>query len=184
LGKIDMALLQNGLESFESESRNRTPPAPTSKPAGGLHVYNSLSREKEPFVTRDGSNQVTWYICGPTVGDSSHLGHARNYVTFDIIRRIMGEYFGYNILYVMNVTDVDAKIIDRARRNYLLYRFCATATNPDQVTVEFEEAYASEHLKQRMQVEATVQEYGRATSSRQLDEIADVSFNSCSLLPI
>ncbi|KAH8942535.1 hypothetical protein BDL97_14G106100 [Sphagnum fallax] len=156
-----------------SEGRNWTPPAPTSKPARGLHVYNSLSREKVPFVTRDGSNQVTWYICGPTVYDSSHLGHARNYVTFDIIRRIMGEYFRYNILYVMNVTDVDDKIIDRARRNYLLDHFCATATNPDQVTVEFEEAYASEHLKQRMQVEVTVQEYGRAMSSRQADEIGD-----------
>lgn len=152
LGKIDMASVQNGLESFESEGRNWTPPAPTSKPTTGLHVYNSLSREKVPFVTRDGSKQVTWYICGPTVYDSSHLGHARNYVTFDIIRRIMKEYFGYNILYVMNVTDVDDKIINRARRNYLLDHFRATATNPGEVTVEFEEAYAREHLKQRKQV--------------------------------
>ncbi|CAK9205088.1 unnamed protein product [Sphagnum troendelagicum] len=130
LGKVDMASVQNGLEVFEPEGRNWTPPAPTSKPTTGLHVYNSLSREKVPFVTRDGSKQVTWYICGPTVYDSSHLGHARNYVTFDIIRRIMKEYFGYNILYVMNVTDVDDKIINRARRNYLLDHFLATATNP------------------------------------------------------
>jgi hypothetical protein len=60
LGKIHMASLPNGLESFESEGRNRTPPAPTSKPARGLHVYNSLSREKQPFVTRDGSKQGTF----------------------------------------------------------------------------------------------------------------------------
>jgi cysteinyl-tRNA synthetase len=137
LGKIDMASVQNGLELFESEGRNWTPPAPTSKPTTGLHVYNSLSREKVPFVTRDGSKQVTWYICGPTVYDSSHLGHARNYVTFDIIRRIMKEYFGYYILYVMNVTDVDDKIINRARRNYLLDHFRATATNPGEVFLEF-----------------------------------------------
>ncbi|CAM6034529.1 unnamed protein product, partial [Sphagnum compactum] len=127
-----MAPVQTGLESFESEGRNWTPPAPIWKPATGLHVYNSLSREKVPFVTRDGSNEVTWYICGPTVYDSSHLGHARNYVTFDIIRRIMERYFQYSILYVMNVTDVDDKIINRARRNYLLDRFLATATDPGQ----------------------------------------------------
>ncbi len=60
MGKINMASVQNGLESFESEGRNWTSPAPTSKPAKGLHVYNSLSREKVPFVTRDGSNQGTF----------------------------------------------------------------------------------------------------------------------------
>lgn len=49
-------------------------------------VNNSLAKEKVPFVTKDGSRNVTWYICGPTVYDSSHIGHARNYVTFDIIR--------------------------------------------------------------------------------------------------
>ncbi|KAH8942530.1 hypothetical protein BDL97_14G105600, partial [Sphagnum fallax] len=157
-----MASVQNGLESFELQGRNWTPPAPTSKPATGFHVYNSLSREKVPFVTIDGSNQVSWYICGPTVYDSSHLGHARNY-----------ECFGYDIHFVMNVTDVDDKIINRARRNYLLDHFRATATNPDQVTAEFQEAYATEHLKQRMQVEVTIQEYGRARALRQLDEIAD-----------
>ncbi len=58
---------------------------------------------------------------------------------FIIIKCLVGfqEYFGYDILYVMNVTDVDDKIINRARRNYLLDRFRATATNPDQVFLEF-----------------------------------------------
>jgi len=57
---------------------------------------------------------------------------------FIIIKCLVGfqEYFGYNILYVMNVTDVDDKIINRARRNYLLDDFCATATNPGQVFLE------------------------------------------------
>jgi cysteinyl-tRNA synthetase len=41
--------------------------------------------------------QITWYTCGPTVYDESHMGHARCYVSFDIIRRIMTDYFGYNI---------------------------------------------------------------------------------------
>ncbi len=58
---------------------------------------------------------------------------------FIIIKYLVGfqEYFHYDTLYVMNVTDVDDKIINRARRNYLLDHFCATATNPDQVFLEF-----------------------------------------------
>jgi cysteinyl-tRNA synthetase len=57
------------------------------------------------------------------VYDSSHLGHARTYVAFDVIRRILSDYFGYDIFCVMNVTDIDDKIILRARRNYLLKEY-------------------------------------------------------------
>jgi cysteinyl-tRNA synthetase len=92
---------------------------------GVLCFYNSLVDLKVPFVPAAGPNsrQVTWYACGPTVYDSAHMGHARNYVTFDVIRRVLEDYFGYNILYVMNVTDVDDKIIFRARRNYLVAEY-------------------------------------------------------------
>jgi cysteinyl-tRNA synthetase len=90
--------------------------------AGRLCLYNSLVDDKVPFVPQAGaaSKRVSWYACGPTVYDSAHMGHARNYVTFDVLRRVMEDYFGYNILYVMNVTDVDDKIILRARRGYLV----------------------------------------------------------------
>lgn len=90
-----------------------------------LRLYNSLLDEKTPFVPRGGpdSKDVFWYCCGPTVYDSAHIGHARNYVTFDIIRRVLEDHFGYNVTYVMNVTDVDDKIITRARRNHLLATF-------------------------------------------------------------
>lgn len=96
---------------------------------GTLMLLNSLTDDKVPFVpaTGIGSRSVTWYSCGPTVYDSAHMGHARNYLTFDVIRRVMEDYFGYNILYVMNVTDVDDKIILRARRNHLLDQFKADA---------------------------------------------------------
>lgn len=57
--------------------------------------------------------QVTLYICGPTVYDSAHMGHARAYVSFDIIRRVLEDYFRLPLLYVMNVTDIDDKIIKR-----------------------------------------------------------------------
>jgi cysteinyl-tRNA synthetase len=53
-------------------------------------------------------------MCGPTVYDSSHLGHARTYMGFDIIRRIMEDYFGYNVKLCMNITDIDDKIINRS----------------------------------------------------------------------
>lgn len=83
-----------------------------------LKIYNSLTRSKDTF--KPGSaKQVTWYSCGPTVYDHSHMGHARNYVSIDINRRIMQDYFGYNIKFVQNVTDIDDKIIIAARQQYL-----------------------------------------------------------------
>lgn len=83
-----------------------------------LRLYNSLTRQKEVFVPQNGK-KVTWYNCGPTVYDASHMGHARTYLTFDILRRVLANYFGYNIFYVMNITDIDDKIIKRARQNHL-----------------------------------------------------------------
>jgi len=78
---------------------------------------NSLTRKKEPFVTENGDRTVRWYMCGPTVYAPSHMGHARTYLGFDIIRRILTNYFNYDVLLVMNVTDVDDKIIARAAEN-------------------------------------------------------------------
>ncbi|KAI9682453.1 MAG: hypothetical protein M1829_000245 [Trizodia sp. TS-e1964] len=75
-----------------------------------LSLYNSLSRKKDEFVPIDPAGKyVKWYACGPTVYDASHLGHARNYVSTDIARRILQDYFKYDVKYVMNITDVDDK---------------------------------------------------------------------------
>lgn len=60
------------------------------------------------------AEEVTWYTCGPTVYDDSHMGHARTYISFDILKRIMTDYFGYNVKLVMNITDVDDKIIRKS----------------------------------------------------------------------
>lgn len=79
-----------------------------------LSLSNSFTGKKEPFVPSDGSNRVTWYICGPTVYDSSHVGHASNYVRFDILRRVLQDFFGYDVIVQMNVTDIDDKIIKRS----------------------------------------------------------------------
>lgn len=110
---------------------------PSADSPAVLKLYNSLVDEKVPFVPAAGagSKQISWYACGPTVYDSAHMGHARNYVTFDVIRRVLEDYFGYNIQYVMNVTDVDDKIILRARRNHLLQQYRQQQADASQVCV-------------------------------------------------
>lgn len=76
-----------------------------------LKIYNSLTRSKNAFIPRDPEGRrVTWYACGPTVYDDAHLGHARNYVSTDIIHRIMRDYFHFDVTFVMNITDVDDKV--------------------------------------------------------------------------
>lgn len=87
--------------------------AETSK---GLFVTSSLTsdRKKIEFLPNH-HHVVNWYGCGPTVYDWPHIGHARTYVSFDILRRIMMGYFGYKVNMVMNITDVDDKIITRAK---------------------------------------------------------------------
>lgn len=97
-----------------------------------LKLYNSLTREKEVFVPQYG-NRILWYSCGPTVYDASHMGHARSYISFDILRRVLSDYFGYDILYVMNITDIDDKIIKRARQNYLYEKYVEEARTLDEV---------------------------------------------------
>uniref|UniRef100_A0A8C4N1L2 cysteine--tRNA ligase n=1 Tax=Equus asinus TaxID=9793 RepID=A0A8C4N1L2_EQUAS len=87
------------------------------QPAGcdtGVKVYNSRTRRKDPLIVGS-ADATSWYSCGPTVYDHAHLGHACSYVRFDIIRRILTRVFGCNIIMVMGITDVDDKIIRRAR---------------------------------------------------------------------
>jgi len=61
-----------------------------------------------------GTSSVLWYMCGPTVYAPSHMGHARTYLGFDIIRRILEDYFRYDVTLIMNITDIDDKIIERS----------------------------------------------------------------------
>lgn len=91
-----------------------------------LKIYNSLTRNKEEFVPIS-ANRISWYCCGPTVYNHSHMGHARNYVCSDICRRILRDYFGYNINFVQNVTDIDDKIIVAARQQHLFEEKIAKA---------------------------------------------------------
>ena len=77
-----------------------------------LQIYNTLTRQKSPF-TPIVPGKVGLYVCGITVYDLSHMGHARTYLSFDVMVRYM-RYLGYDVKYVRNITDVDDKIIQRA----------------------------------------------------------------------
>ncbi|OCK83114.1 hypothetical protein K432DRAFT_291807 [Lepidopterella palustris CBS 459.81] len=116
-----------------SPARTQPPwKAPESAIPPKLKIYNSLTRTKNDFVPLDSEGRkVTWYSCGPTVYDDSHLGHARNYVSIDILRRVLAHYFDYDLKFVQNITDVDDKIILRGRQQYLLFDFKSKHQNPD-----------------------------------------------------
>ena len=77
-----------------------------------LHIYNTQNRGKEAFVPLE-EGKVGMYVCGVTVYDLSHIGHARVYVAFDAVYRYL-QHLGYDVTYVRNFTDVDDKIIKRA----------------------------------------------------------------------
>jgi cysteinyl-tRNA synthetase len=79
-----------------------------------LKIYNTLTRQKEDFETIE-PGKVRMYVCGLTVYDKAHVGHAMSAIVFDIIRRYL-EYRGYEVIHVMNYTDVDDKIIQRANQ--------------------------------------------------------------------
>ncbi|WBA84028.1 cysteine--tRNA ligase [Endozoicomonas sp. GU-1] len=80
-----------------------------------MQIYNSLTRKKEPFTPLDG-NHVRMYVCGMTVYDYCHIGHARTVTAFDVVARYLRAR-GYDLTYVRNITDVDDKIIRRAAEN-------------------------------------------------------------------
>ncbi|MCG7543107.1 cysteine--tRNA ligase [Pseudoalteromonas sp. MM17-2] len=80
-----------------------------------LQIYNTLSRQKERFTPLN-ENKVDMYVCGITIYDYCHVGHARTYVSFDVMNRYL-RYLGYDVTYVRNITDVDDKIITRANDN-------------------------------------------------------------------
>ena len=80
-----------------------------------LHIYNTLTRQKEQFKPLQ-AGKVGMYVCGITVYDLSHMGHARTYLSFDLMVRYMRSR-GLEVNYVRNITDVDDKIIQRAMQN-------------------------------------------------------------------
>src|SRR5687768_11505356 len=80
-----------------------------------LSLYDTLTAKKKPFAPQDPSN-ARIYVCGPTVYDFAHLGHARCYVVYDVLVRHL-RASGQALTYVRNVTDIDDKILARSKEN-------------------------------------------------------------------
>ncbi len=95
-----------------------------------LSIYNQLTGKKEPFHSLQ-TKTVRMYVCGVTVYDYCHIGHARSALVFDVVRRYL-EFSGYQVTFVKNFTDVDDKIIKRANER---------GVSCDAITAEYIEAY-------------------------------------------
>ena len=115
-----------------------------------LKLYNTLSREKEIFKPRQGK-KIKLFVCGPTVYDSPHLGHARTYIAFDMIAKYLRER-GYDIFYLQNITDIDDKIIKRAAERNIA---------PQKLARDFEKDYRND--MKALKVDG-VTKYARATN--------------------
>ncbi len=95
-----------------------------------MEVYNTLTREIEEFQPRD-DREVKMYVCGPTVYDYCHIGHARTWIAFDMLVRYL-RHRGYKVDYVVNITDIDDKIVRRASE---------IGEDPLKLAKKFEEAF-------------------------------------------
>jgi len=115
-----------------------------------LKIYNTLSKKKEIFKPLK-NKKVNIFVCGPTVYDFSHIGHARSYVFFDCFVKYLKSQ-GFNVFYLQNITDVDDKIIQRAREK---------GVSPKDLA----EAFTKEHLKDMKKLGInSVDKYAKATS--------------------
>jgi len=148
-----------------------------------LSIYNSLTRRKEPFQPID-PNNVRMYVCGMTVYDYCHIGHARVLVVFDVVYRYLQAVFGpEHVTYVRNITDIDDKIIARANDNAepiaaLTGRFIE-AMHEDAAALGVlepnEEPRATGHMDDILEMIATLVDKGYAYRADNGDVYYDVS---------
>ncbi|CAK1585671.1 unnamed protein product [Parnassius mnemosyne] len=90
----------------------------------GVYVYNCIANQKVPVILND-PKIATWYSCGPTVYDSAHIGHACCYVKLDILQRILKSFFNIKLVTAMGITDIDDKIIKKAKDTNTDFRVVA-----------------------------------------------------------
>ncbi len=105
-----------------------------------IYIYNSFTRQKDKFVPLT-SGQVGMYVCGPTVYGYPHVGHARSYTNFDVVRRFF-EYAGYKVKYVQNITDVGHLIGDSDDgQDKIVTQAKKEQVDPYQLAYKYESAY-------------------------------------------
>ncbi len=148
-----------------------------------LQIYNTLTRRKAPFTPIDPKN-VRMYVCGMTVYDLCHLGHARVLVVFDVVNRYLRRVFGEgHVTYVRNITDVDDKIIARANENgepieALTQRFIKEMHRDARalgVLPPDEEPRATTHMGEIINMIQTLVDKGYAYQAKNGDVYYDVS---------
>jgi len=148
-----------------------------------LKIYNSLTGKKEPFRPIDPEN-VRLYVCGMTVYDLCHLGHARVMVVFDVVYRYLRRLYGpEHVTYVRNITDIDDKIIRRAQEEGVDFRTLTRryieAMHEDAAALGTlppdEEPRASEHIDHIIDMIRTLKEKGYAYQAENGDVYFDVS---------
>ncbi|NOX18072.1 MAG: cysteine--tRNA ligase [Chlorobi bacterium] len=133
-----------------------------------MKIYNTLHNKKEEFSTLE-EGKVSMYVCGPTVYDYFHIGNGRTFVMTDIIRRYL-EYKGYDVKYVMNLTDVDDKIIKKANEenvetSVIAERYAkAFLEDIEKLRVKRATVYpkATEHMKEMIDIVKKLEEKGIA----------------------
>lgn len=137
-------------------------------PAMPLRVYNTLSRQKEDFQTVE-PGKVSMYLCGPTVYKPAHIGHMVGPVIFDTIKRYL-TYNGYKVTWVVNITDVDDKLINRANEKGITVEALAKEMTQDYFdnlkTMAVDGIdhfpYATQHIKEMQDIITTLIEKGFA----------------------
>ena len=115
----------------------------------GLKIYSTLTRRKQVFKPRK-NRRVNLFVCGPTVYDFMHIGHAKTYIQFDVITKYL-RFSGYNVFYLQNITDLDDKIITRAKEKN---------TTTLKLARKFEKYYHEDEKKLGI---SSVNKYARAT---------------------
>lgn len=119
-----------------------------------LKVYNTLTRKKEVFKPLK-DRKINLFVCGPTVYDYAHLGHARTYIAFDVIVKYL-RHIGYDAFYLQNITDIDDKIINRAKEKGISWKELAKKYEKEYkndmkslgVNAVSKYARATEHIKE------------------------------------
>jgi cysteinyl-tRNA synthetase len=146
-----------------------------------LKIHNSLSKQKEIFTPIE-PGKVRMYVCGMTVYDLCHLGHARVMVVFDMVVRYL-RYLGYQVTYVRNITDIDDKIIKRANENgetiqQLTERFIQAMHEDERalgVLPPDQEPRATTSMPDMLQMIQVLQDKGFAYAAKNGDVYYDVS---------
>ena len=132
-----------------------------------MKIQNTMTGKKENFRPIH-NNRINLFVCGPTVYDDSHIGHARTYIAFDVVARYLN-YKGFSVFYLQNITDVDDKIIQRAAE---------TGVSPRSLARKFEQRYLED---MRALGSTNVNYYARATEHipeiiSQIERLSELGF--------